>query len=299
MDLLSKLKSALFGSPEASGEPWARKLVRSFEKEAVRVTPGWRFGRGSVEDLDTGRQILSRAPPERTELVPVILHRLMEIRTEPHRRDGRDWWIRSTALRDLLAILLRPRLPFSQEQLAAVIDLYATNTRHLPGIPFRLLLRQAKQFEGGPGEALAAAMARLVEEEQPWGAHGRHVATFTERILVDATADGPVLLEQPVVARGACRDRQAAGRRPGDRAACAAARSAAARNRSRTRHCSPMRAPQSPPTAWAGDADARMGGGVCARSAQARPQRGCHPRAESGCWRPAGRRRSRRASAGT
>jgi hypothetical protein len=197
MDLLSKLKSALFGSHETPGEAWASKLIRSFESEAVLVTPGWRFGRGTVESLDTGRQILARVRLEWTELVPVILHRLIEIRAEPHVRDGRDRWIRTTALRDLLATLLRPRLPFSQEQLAAVIDFYATNARQLPGISFRLLLRQAKQFEGGPGEALTAAMARLVEEEQPWGAHGRHVSTFTERLLVDATADGPALLDSP------------------------------------------------------------------------------------------------------
>jgi hypothetical protein len=192
MDLISRFKRALSGSQEAEGMGWAEQLIRTYEEEAADAATRLVVTRAAPERFDAGRRILARSRAEQVELVPVILARLKELRATYG-----VTWLRYAALRALLTALLRPRLPFSQEQLASIIDFYATNMEHLPGVSYRLLLRQAKQFEGGPGEHLTASMARLSDAAEPFGAHRRHLTASAERILVEANAGGPALLDSP------------------------------------------------------------------------------------------------------
>ncbi len=197
MDLLSKLKTVFFAARQEAGEFWADALVRAFEEEAMLAPPRFRSARGSPDRFAAGRLILARDGTAWVELVPAVYRRLKNIREQDHR----DWWDRSEPLKGLLSVLLRPRLPFSQDQLAAVIEFCAANASHVSGTSFQSLLRQAKQFEGALGEALAASMVRLSAAAQPWGARGRDLAEVTQRVIATAKAGRPVFLDSPWVRR--------------------------------------------------------------------------------------------------
>jgi len=200
MGIFQNLKDALLGSP-APGSGWAQQLVAAFETEVLSTPLEWRGGGGRLEQLDAGRRIVACVRADWVELVAVVFHRLKQLQEQERGRVMRSdrpadmqLWRRGWALKDLLTFLLRPRLPFTDEGLAAVIDFYAANIDYLRHLPFRALLRQAKYIEGGPSKRLAASMEAL------WRAMGHnadanHAATFAQRVLAEAEADGPVLLD--------------------------------------------------------------------------------------------------------
>src|SRR5262249_39765595 len=131
MGISQDLKAALLGSP-APGAGWAQQLVAAFETEVLSTPLEWRGGGGRLEQLDAGRRIVACVRADWVELVAVVFHRLKQLQEQERGRVMRSdrpadmqLWRRGWALKDLLTFLLRPRLPFTDEGLAAGVAFYA------------------------------------------------------------------------------------------------------------------------------------------------------------------------------
>jgi hypothetical protein len=202
MDLLSKFKAALSDgvAPTLAVAPWATELTASFENEAARAQPRWPLDRCVPEQLQSGQEILLRSEADRTELVAAVIARLITLHGE---RRSTDAWARFDSLRMLTVRLLRPRLPFSEERLASIIEHCAANSRTLPNIPFRLLLRQVKHVagDGGARGPLGLAVERLksltLQQPQVPRARANEISALATRVLSEAAESSPVLSPSP------------------------------------------------------------------------------------------------------
>jgi hypothetical protein len=201
MDLFAKLKDALRGdtSSKLPVERWACDMVVTFEREAVAA--GLRSP--NLDQLPTARAIVKRERVDRPELVAAIIQRLKEMYDEVTGKGAAhyytDFWMRGQALKALINALLRVKLPFSEDRLAAVLDFCAANVaafRHM--VPYGLLIRQVDYAAGGTSVqgALAEAATRFANAMRSPGGAGEKMLAVVERMLAGQGTDA-VLLPSP------------------------------------------------------------------------------------------------------
>ena len=195
MDLIAKLKAALRGdtSTKATSGRWAYDAIVAFEREVAAngVSPA------GLNQLPTAQAILQRPRADRPELVSALVLRLKEIDDEALSvRQGHltnvpanyygGLWRRRGAFGVLANALLRPNLPFSEDQLAAVLDFCAANADALRHeLPHGLLIRQLDHIAAGAPVhgALAEAANRFANSLRPSGRAGEKMVAVVENVL--------------------------------------------------------------------------------------------------------------------
>jgi hypothetical protein len=172
-------------------EPWAMDLVLIFGAQAGRSEPRSTDPR----ELPAGQQILALGLKELTQIVTAIAFRLKEIDDENFptsgvRIEGWEFYSKRESLRELARHALRRHLPWSQEELAAVIRYGAEND--VTRLPYAFLLRQVEHAVEARGieVSLADALRRLAVFSNSRPSISDDPAKFNERLqrLISGTA---------------------------------------------------------------------------------------------------------------
>jgi hypothetical protein len=197
MDLIDKVDARSTGDapPSLHVEPWARELVLAFEAQASQVEPHFLY-HTDPRDFPTGQQILARSRDDWIEVTAAIVSRIKEIDDQSGDTYGPNMR-RLEPLSQLARHILRSRLPWSRDRLAAIIDYGAAN--RLPPVPYGLLLRQVEHLtDGGAIDgALSSAVARFLIylKSRPclWQNDQNKSGERAERLLSGVAKPAPVL----------------------------------------------------------------------------------------------------------
>jgi hypothetical protein len=142
--------------PVLQVEPWATDMVLIFEAQAHQTEPRF-FRPTDLRQLPAGQQILALGLKELMQIVAAIATRLKEIKSERFLTTDAlvydvEFYRRWDTLRELARHILRRHLPWSQEELAAVITYGIGND--VTRLPYVSLLQQVEH----------AVEARVIED---------------------------------------------------------------------------------------------------------------------------------------
>jgi hypothetical protein len=201
MDILRRLMSTFSSGASSSGaapspaiDQSIVEMIKAFEQEAARETLPYTQG----DRHPTAQAILARPQAEWPEFVAAIAQRIKEIDAQLTTAQPRNGiWSRYWAHCCLLNRLLADPLPFTQEQLASVLEQCAWSVARFQGrVRLDLLIQQIKPLavaasDHGP---LSRALADFALALRSTGASGVRLSNTIERLLASKGTERPALV---------------------------------------------------------------------------------------------------------